>query len=205
MASKRRLATGAGAAVAIALALAWAFGAFSSSSTRSAAGRDGQAVGIVVHGVWTIEVRNRGGRLAARRSFENALVPTGATALAGFLGRGSLVGMWQLSLAPAGVCDPNLFCNIRESTSIGVPPAVAARTLTVATPATGPDAGKVVLTGSVVARTAGSIGVVQSGVFTPDAKTGTLGADPGRRRPGDLDHRQLQLHVGERRPSEPCR
>jgi hypothetical protein len=181
MSSKRGLTTGLGVAVATALILAVAFGAFSSSH-RSAAGQGGRTVGIVVKGAWTIEVRSPGGRLAGRRSFENALLPTGATALVGVVSRTNLVGMWQLSLLPAGLFDPNLFCNIRESTSTGAPPVVAAKTLTVSTPTTGPDAAKLVLAGTVVAKSAGSVTQVQSAVFTPDATTGTLGSETGTLR-----------------------
>ena len=182
MSSRRRLAACAVVAAATALALASAFGAFTSSRSRSSAGPDARAVGIVVHGAWTIEVRGRDGRLAGRRSFENALVPTGATALASLLGRTSVTGMWQVSLGPAGVCDALFLCNIRESGSATAPPVVSAKTLTVSAPVTGPDANKVLLIGTVVAKNAGSINLVQSAVFTPATPGGALGAEAGTLR-----------------------
>jgi hypothetical protein len=54
--------------------------------------------GIVVHGHWTIEVRNPDSTLVERREFDNALNAPGGQALASILGRKASVGGWAIEL-----------------------------------------------------------------------------------------------------------
>jgi hypothetical protein len=58
--------------------------------------------GIKVHGHWTIEVKNPDGKLVTHREFENSLTTqpevSGATLLAGLLGRSLTAGSWQVQL-----------------------------------------------------------------------------------------------------------
>jgi hypothetical protein len=63
-------------------------------------GAGGVHDGIVVHGLWSIDVRNPDGTVAAHRDFENSLFSTGGTTLEGFLIGVGVPGGWDLS-----VCD----------------------------------------------------------------------------------------------------
>lgn len=115
--------------------------------------------GITVHGHWTIDVRNADGSLAAHYEFENALANHlgASTFLNGVLARTKRVGRWQVSLS-----DPNgqpLFWTVEAGT-----PGFGAesQTLTLATPTTGPNAGKLVLSGHGTAPRDAQITFVQS-------------------------------------------
>jgi hypothetical protein len=81
--------------------------------------------GITVHGHWTIDVRNPDGALASHHEFENALEPTGATALSALLARNGTLPSWQLDLigASGGPCvsapvsgDPSIFIGLAPLT-----------------------------------------------------------------------------------------
>jgi hypothetical protein len=83
--------------------------------------RQPRADGITVHGHWTIDVRNPDGALASHHEFENALEPTGATALSALLARNGTLPSWQLDLigASGGPCisapvsgDPSIFIGL---------------------------------------------------------------------------------------------
>lgn len=71
------------AATALALALAGAAGAAHTGmlSIRVGGGGSPEASGIRVHGKWSLVVRDRAGRVVARRRFENALTSDGAQML----------------------------------------------------------------------------------------------------------------------------
>jgi hypothetical protein len=58
----------------------------------------GPREGIVVHGNWTLEVRNRDGSLAERRQFENSLFEDGGKVLAQVLGRERSMGFWTVKV-----------------------------------------------------------------------------------------------------------
>jgi hypothetical protein len=57
---------------------------------------------IVVYGRWSIDVADPDGVAVSHTEIENALTPTGADALAGFLGRTSSVGQWRVVLDSTG-------------------------------------------------------------------------------------------------------
>lgn len=67
-------------------------------------GGDGHpaASGIQVHGKWALVVRNRRGKVVARRRFENALTPTGQYDLAGLITGGTLTAFNGGQPGPAG-------------------------------------------------------------------------------------------------------
>lgn len=56
----------------------------------------GPREGIVVHGHWTIDVREPDGRLVSHREFENALVASGASMLGDILARRRTEGAWTV-------------------------------------------------------------------------------------------------------------
>jgi hypothetical protein len=53
---------------------------------------------IKVHGHWTIDVHNPDGTLSSHNEFENALLPSGASLLAGMLGRSQTPRSWRIGL-----------------------------------------------------------------------------------------------------------
>jgi len=61
-------------------------------------GAGGPKEGIVVHGHWTIDVRQPDGTLVTHREFENALTG-GGTLIANLLARRAITGHWDIYLA----------------------------------------------------------------------------------------------------------
>jgi len=94
---------------------------------------------VTVHGQWTIVVRNKQHRIVARRHFENALVPSGAAVLARLLSRASAAGSWGVNIGFGAIVDS-------LNTASDSPPFY--KNLVVTAPTTGPDANKVVLSGT---------------------------------------------------------
>ncbi len=119
----------------------------------------GNHVGIKVHGHWIVDVRNPDGTLAVHREFENTLNPTGAATLVGSLSRASVTGLWQVALLASIAASPcneaSGVCLIGESAEVY---PLDSRNLLVNAPTSGPNSGKIVLTGSVT--------VVGSGTFS---------------------------------------
>ncbi len=97
------------------------------------------ATQVTVHGQWTIIVRNKHHKIVARRHFENALVPSGAAVLARLLSRASGAGSWGVNIGFGAIVDST-------NTAPDSPPFY--KNLTVTAPTTGPDANKVVLSGT---------------------------------------------------------
>lgn len=114
----------------------------------------GPQEGIKVHGHWTIVIRNEDGSVASRNEFENALAPTGRDLLVAALMGRSTLGPWTMNLADSlnGMCSTsfanwsNKFCVFEQGTN-----------LTVDVPTSGPNAGKVVLSGSIKTVLSGDI------------------------------------------------
>jgi hypothetical protein len=107
--------------------------------------------GIKVHGDWTLTVRNPDGTVAARHEFKNALAISlgGDSLLAQLLSGGAVAGQWSVELYPVPIAachSNNSPCRITENSSI---PGGTSRDLTKTVPTSGPDAGKLVLRGSV--------------------------------------------------------
>jgi len=106
-------------------------------------------------------ILNPDGSLVSHYEFENAFANHlgGSTFMNGVLSRSKRVGNWQISLAGSPACYPNgAPCWIVEP---GTP--IEGGVLSVATPTTGPNAGKFVLSGSTTAPRAAQISVVQTG------------------------------------------
>jgi hypothetical protein len=97
------------------------------------------ATQVTVHGQWTIIVRNKHHKIVARRHFENALVPSGAAVLARLLSRASAAGSWGVNIGFGAIVDST-------NTASDSPPFY--KNLTVTAPTSGPDANKVVLSGT---------------------------------------------------------
>jgi hypothetical protein len=156
MRTKKPSLVAAGAVLALALG----------SQTAAWAASDGpkpggQNEGIKVHGEWTIDVFNPDGSLASHHEFKNAFASHlgGTTFMNGVLSRAKRVGLWQISLGGTPACYSNgAPCWIVEP---GTP--IEGGALSVSVPATGPNAGKFVLSGSTTAPRAAQISVVQTG------------------------------------------
>jgi hypothetical protein len=129
------------------------------SQTAAGAGQEG----IKVHGEWTLTVRNTDGTVAARHEFKNALYPGGGDKILAQLLTGTVVaGQWSVALfaSSATACNANNApCTIVESPS---PNAANSRDLTRSIPTSGPDAGKLVLRGSVRVPSNATITIVQT-------------------------------------------
>lgn len=130
-----------------------------------AAWADGPREGIVVHGAWTVVVKNADGSVASQTRFENALAPgSGDQVLNRLLSRTSAVSSWAIELdgLPPRLCGdveghPEA-CLITEP---GTGPTGAFKNLAVSTPSTGSAAGRLVLTGSAKANNPGLTGPTQ--------------------------------------------
>ena len=87
-------------------------------ATLRAQAPSGPREGIMVHGHWTIDVREPDGRLVNHREFENALVATGGGQLQGILSRHLSTGPWAITLAsglpPCEVTGVAVACRIVE-------------------------------------------------------------------------------------------
>lgn len=94
---------------------------------------------VTVHGQWTIVVRNKHHKIVARRHFENALTTGGAGLLARLLSRSSAAGSWGVNIGFGAIVDS-------INTASDSPPFY--KNLTVTAPTSGPDANKVVLSGT---------------------------------------------------------
>lgn len=104
---------------------------------------------ITVHGDWTIVVHNKDGSVASRHQFRNSL--KGAKALAWVFGRAVTVTGWQIDILD-DLCNPQ--CVLVQGSG-NMPGLFYGLTVTV--PASGPNANKLVLAGSVTISTSGQI------------------------------------------------
>ena len=159
MRSQRRNTPSAVAAVAM---LALVLG--SQPSARAAADESpagAQSEGIKVHGQWTIDVLNPDGSLASHHEFRNALHAFGALRLAEMLARTKSSGVWNIGLWQVGTARkpcPSYFngaCVIGEVGSTD--PEAQFKTMTVSVPASGPNQGKLVLSGTATVEADGDI------------------------------------------------
>lgn len=110
---KTLIGVAVGVVAALLAVFVWPSG--SSGSTTKAASGNPNAVGIKVHGKWTIDVRNPDGSLANHRVFENSLEADGQDTLARLLTRENSIGLWTVALRSQGVCP--LFCALVEDPS----------------------------------------------------------------------------------------
>jgi hypothetical protein len=120
--------------------------------------------GIKVHGHWIIDLRNPDGTLAAHREFENSLLPSGASALVSNLARAIVTGTWVIQLQGT-VCSGS-YCAIYENLDTNASGPQVFKPLTVEAPTSGPYSGNLVLFGSFVAPTSGTVTAVTTYVNT---------------------------------------
>jgi hypothetical protein len=168
-----------------------------SSGKTAREGRGAHNESIKVHGHWTVEVREPDGSLVSHNEFENSLSSGGASFLPLFLARKVTVPSWQVilvSVKPAGyvggdgagnvgVCDYNLNTSQLYPCYIIEPSAATASgagysfpNLTVSVPATGANAGALVLAGNAQAALAGAVSTVKTwAVFKDTNGTATGG------------------------------
>lgn len=118
---KTKLSVAALAVVVAALAAASAFGAFTHQGTAtaskrpSATGKDPNAVGVQVHGHWTIQVRSKSGRVVRTVRFHNDLTGIGAGQLRAVLAHQTTAGGWTIELFGTNQpCGGRNACDIAE-------------------------------------------------------------------------------------------
>lgn len=135
-------------------------------SNRAASSEGGgQKEGIKVHGHWTIEVRNPDGTLIARREFENALTPEGATTLALVLGLKNMFGEWGITLkGDTNANQPCAFQDLGSGQLVPIPCLITPPDLQVDVPSSGQNANKLVITGQTTAKRDGNISAVETSV-----------------------------------------
>jgi hypothetical protein len=97
------------------------------------------ATKVTVHGQWTIIVRNKHHKIVARRHFENALVSTGAGTIAALLTGNAVAGSWGVNVTFGAIVD-------QYNSASDSPPFY--KNLVVTAPTSGPDANKLVLSGT---------------------------------------------------------
>ncbi len=133
--------------------------------------QDGMNEGIEVHGRWTIEVSEPDGKLVSRTEFDNALTTSGAASLAQILSREFTVATWSVVILGTnnanGPCTNNfgdgVGCSISEYPATHATIASSATKfggLAADSPATGPNAGSLVLTGTATVTNDTDIGRV---------------------------------------------
>jgi len=107
----------------VGIGVAAALGGFASSASPSAARHDSpQQQHLKVHGAWTIEVRNRAGRVVVRRHVENSLTFGGEIALIRILGHGTL-GPWGILLGSSTTSPCDKGGNLSEGCFVFEPTA----------------------------------------------------------------------------------
>ena len=154
-------------AAALAAALAVAVVGTAGASLMHRLSAPPTATQVTVHGQWTIVVRNKQHKIVARRHFENALVPSGAAVLARLLSRASAAGSWGVNIGFGAIVD-----SINSASDS--PPFY--KNLTVTAPTTGPDANKVVLSGTATPSSDTTITNVDTylGEYTGPATAGCV-------------------------------
>ena len=127
----------------------------------------GQEEGIKVHGHWTIDVRNRDGKLVTHREFENSL-QDGRYILGPLLGRANTAGNWLVFVfGPCPVVLNLNYCIVAESTETYYQGSGVFNTLTVNAPVSpNAGAGTVTLSGTFTAQIAAQISDLRTGLET---------------------------------------
>ncbi|NQW20110.1 MAG: hypothetical protein HQ477_05210 [Chloroflexi bacterium] len=132
---------------------------------------NGTDEGIKVHGRWTIEVTEPDGKLVSLNEFDNALTTSGGETLANFLAHVWSVGKWQVELG-GNACA--IGSGSPANCVLVEPPYVNGNisnlphyfdSLTVTSPTTGVNSGKLVLTGSATVANDTVINSVSSAVI----------------------------------------
>jgi hypothetical protein len=133
---------------------------------------DANTVGIKVHGHWTIDVRKADGTLVSHNEFENALTSDGGAGISQILSGAWTAGSWGI-LLDGNVCltTASVGATWHSPSCLILNPAIPAgtqsnedsRDLSITVPsANQPNAGSLVLKGSVRAPNAGEITAVRT-------------------------------------------
>jgi hypothetical protein len=138
-----------------------------SASTNDSGTVSAQRSAVRVHGLWTLKVRTRAGRLVSQRRFENTLTSPGA--LAQILAREKSPGFWAIALNAAvdKPCVSNgvpYGCAIREPGD-GSPNSIQSNNLVVSYDT---NAQATVLSGSINASRTGQVEFVSTQLFLCD-------------------------------------
>jgi hypothetical protein len=120
------------------------------------ANRTGGAVDeIEVHGHWTIAIRDQAGHLVSRYEFDNALVQTGAERIRQILARNLTPGLYRIFVSTTNNNEcGGVACIIKEPAD---PTGGPFANLVVSTPNSGPNTGKLVLSGQFTPTTGTSV------------------------------------------------
>ena len=181
--TRRSMTAGLAAAVASLLMLGAALRAQAPAippAAPQAKSSGGMSEGIKVHGRWTIDVRNPDGSLASHTDFNNALHPGGAYFLTQLLARRESPLLWVVELFgplcqmpdpefPAGPCE------IREPSDTWAG-AWVFKTLSLSVPPSGPNADRLVLSGTARAHFAGQLTAVHTEQWRCTTSTVPCGA-----------------------------
>jgi hypothetical protein len=145
-----------------------------------AAAPDGPAEGIVVHGHWTLEVRNPDGSLTEQREFDNDLMTDGSVTLAQVLARQKTITGWDIGLM--GTISPFLNDSggqaqgmIVDSTFPGTGRQYF-KNLTIEVPTSGENLRKLVLSGTATAHQDGGIMEVRTHLWVQPATATSTGS-----------------------------
>jgi hypothetical protein len=107
---------------------------------------------VKVHGHWTITVRNPDGTISSQHEFENALINQGAIGLAQLLAHQADTPGWAVFLTFSGI-NPAQRILVMNTPSATQNNPVILPLLNVSVPASGANAGTLVLSGSVPGTT----------------------------------------------------
>jgi hypothetical protein len=156
----------------------------------AAAGARGAQEGFIVHGHWVLDIRNPDGTLASHLDFENALTGSGARTVAGLLSRQYAPGSWVVVLYGGVNATPTAPC-VFPPNALGIPTPPGGPCIVAEAPffgSTSVPAGlgiltmnqansTVVLSGSVQATSAGTVGLVESHLTCPSPSGGCQQSD----------------------------
>jgi hypothetical protein len=156
-------------AFAAAIAFVLFIAAASTSAAQSVEAAAAASGGIKVHGHWTIVVRDPDGTIVSRDEVQNAFnTASGGLIMSQFLAGTATPGAWVVAIGSTPECHPGangfLACTIAEPSTGGM--AFDSHNLTASMPTTGPNAGRLVLRGSVRAPSAMTLHSLQSILYT---------------------------------------
>jgi hypothetical protein len=155
--------------------LAKKHGRDATAPAKTQANGGGMAETLKVSGAWTITVRNADGTVAARHKFNNALVSRGSADIIRMLTIRTpehyikywyvVLGPFSHAHTPGAPCldsfdNSSKPCVVATGGSVGLP--IQSFNLVASAPTSGPDAGRMVLAGSVRTDQAGQISEVSS-------------------------------------------
>ena len=149
----------------VAMASALVVGVTRPSAAQSVDAAGASGGGIKVHGHWTIVVSDPDGTVVSRHEIQNSLANSGRLILPRLLARTATAGAWLISIGTDPLCHPGA-SGFLECTIGSTGMAADSTNLTATVPTTGPNAGKLVLRGSVRAPSAMTVSAVSTYLFS---------------------------------------